>query len=142
MTLFSLKSYLYRIFKLKFEISALKLTHVPNFSKIEQKIKELEFRPRPILHDDIIRQNNDVVKIFVSLRDFVSEYHRARFGGNWTTNKGETCGALCSPTWLKVSKAVKSCATYYYRLTSLKSVCAAERSTDLILAKIWNGCIQ
>ena len=27
------------------EISALKLTPVPNFSKIRQKIKELEFRP-------------------------------------------------------------------------------------------------
>ena len=26
------------------------------------------------------------------LRDFVSEYHHAKFGCNWTTNKGETAG--------------------------------------------------
>ena len=25
-------------------------------------------------------------------RDFVSEYHHATFGGDWTTNKGETEG--------------------------------------------------
>ena len=27
------------------------------------------------------------------MRDFVPEYHHANFGGNWTTNKGETEGA-------------------------------------------------
>ena len=29
------------------------------------------------------------------LRDFVSENCHAEFGGNWTTNKGETEGAHC-----------------------------------------------
>ena len=28
------------------------------------------------------------------LRDFVPEYHHAKFGGNWTTNKGKTEGAF------------------------------------------------
>ena len=31
------------------------------------------------------------------LRDFVSEYHHAKFGCNWTTNKGETEGACAPP---------------------------------------------
>ena len=31
------------------------------------------------------------------LRDFVSEYNHAKFGCNWTTNKGETVGAQCPP---------------------------------------------
>ena len=26
------------------------------------------------------------------LTDFISEYHHAKFGSNWTTNKGETEG--------------------------------------------------
>ena len=29
---------------------------------------------------------------FLPLRDFVSENCQAKFGGNWTTNKGETGG--------------------------------------------------
>ena len=45
----SLKSYSYRIFPFKYDISVLKLTHVHNFSKIGQKIlKDLEFRPQAI----------------------------------------------------------------------------------------------
>ena len=31
------------------------------------------------------------------LRDFVPEYHHAKFDCNWTTNKGETEGAQCAP---------------------------------------------
>ena len=36
--------------------------------------------------------DSDPIKIFMLLRDFVSEYHAAKFGGNWTTNKGEIPG--------------------------------------------------
>ena len=35
------------------------------------------------------------------LRDFVPEQHHAKFGCNWTTNKGETeggGGAMCPPS--------------------------------------------
>ena len=43
---------------------------------------------------------DDVSKI---LRDFVPEYHHAKFGCNWTTNKGETEGGghnvLPQPIW-------------------------------------------
>ena len=36
---------------------------------------------------------NDVRKIFIwLLRDFFPEYHHAKFGSNWATNKGETEG--------------------------------------------------
>ena len=35
------------------------------------------------------------------LRDFVPEYHRAKFGCNWTTNKGETeGGTICPPAYM------------------------------------------
>ena len=30
-------------------------------------------------------------KFLMLSRDFVPEYHHAKFGGDWTTNKGETC---------------------------------------------------
>ena len=39
------------------------------------------------------------------LRDFVPEYHHAKFGCNWTTNKGETEGGGHNvppqPIWLQ-----------------------------------------
>ena len=35
---------------------------------------------------------DDISKLSWILRDFVSEYHYARFGCDWTTNKGETEG--------------------------------------------------
>ena len=41
--IFSLQTYLYRIFWLEFEISASELTPVPNFSSNGQKIKEVSF---------------------------------------------------------------------------------------------------
>ena len=40
---FFFKMYLYRLFWLKFEISASELTPVPNFTSIGQKIRKLEF---------------------------------------------------------------------------------------------------
>ena len=36
--------------------------------------------------------SDDVSKLLWLLRDFVPEYHHAKFGCNWTTNKGETEG--------------------------------------------------
>ena len=36
--------------------------------------------------------SDDVSKLLWLLRDFVAEYHHAKFGCNWTTNKGETEG--------------------------------------------------
>ena len=38
------------------------------------------------------------------LRDFVSEFCHAKFGGNWTTNKGETEGAQCAPPAYIITK--------------------------------------
>ena len=40
---------------------------------------------------------NDVGHIFTAFRDFVPEYHHTKFGGNRTTNKGETEGELDVP---------------------------------------------
>ena len=37
------------------------------------------------------------LKFLWVLKDFVPEYHHAKFGCNWTTNKGETEGSLCVP---------------------------------------------
>ena len=39
-------------------------------------------------------------KLLSILRDFVPEYHHAKFGGNWTTNKGKTGGGgiMCLPS--------------------------------------------
>ena len=37
-------------------------------------------------------------KFLWALRDFVPEYYYAKFGCNWTTNKGETEGKQCAPS--------------------------------------------
>ena len=39
-------------------------------------------------------------KLFPMLRDFVLEYHYVKFGGNWTTNKGETEGGICPQAYM------------------------------------------
>ena len=50
------------------------------------------------------RDSGDIIKILMLFKDFVSEYHHAKFGGNWTSNKGETWGQPIfyqnSPVWL------------------------------------------
>ena len=38
------------------------------------------------------RDSDDVIKSFKFWIDFVPEYHHAKFGDSWTTNKGETLG--------------------------------------------------
>ena len=93
MTFFSFKTYLYRIFWPEFEIRASELTHVPNFSSIGQKIRELEFWSGTTSKMAWWRHTYLLVttsaKFLRLLRDFVPEYHHAMFGCNWTTNKGE-----------------------------------------------------
>ena len=42
------------------------------------------------LDDFRLTPSDDVSKILWLLSDFVLEYHHAKFGCNWTTNKGET----------------------------------------------------
>ena len=45
--------------------------------------------------------SDDVSKIFMAFERFVSEYHQAKFGCSWTTNKGETeGGTLCPPAYM------------------------------------------
>ena len=81
-------------FWLEFEISASELTTVPNFSSIGQKMKELEFWHGTVTKMAWWRHTYLLVMLSENclwfLRDFVSEYHRSKFGCNWTTNKGET----------------------------------------------------
>ena len=49
--------------------------------------------------------SDDVSKILRLLRDFVPEYHHAKFGCNWTTNKGETeGGGHCAPQPIWIQK--------------------------------------
>ena len=109
MAFFSFKTYLYRIFWLEFEISASELTPVPNFSSIGQKIRELEFWPGTIPKTAWWRHTCLLVmtsaKFWWFLRDFVPEYHHAKFDCNWTTNKGETeGGTMCLPPAYMVPK--------------------------------------
>ena len=101
MAFFSFKTYLYWIFWLEYEISASELTPVPNFSPIGQKIRELEFWPGTIPKTASWRHTYLLVmtsaKFLRLLRDFVLEYHHAKFGSNWTTIKEKQRGALYSP---------------------------------------------
>ena len=36
------------------------------------------------------RDSDGVIKMLMILRDFVPKYHHAKFGLDWTTNKGKT----------------------------------------------------
>ena len=48
---------------------------------------------------DTQQSKDDVIMdlCLLHLRDFVPYYHHAKFGGNWTTNKGETEGTQSPP---------------------------------------------
>ena len=108
MAFFSFKMYLYRIFWLEFELSASELTPVPNFSSIGQKVRKLEFWPGTIPKTAWWRHTYLLVmtsaKCLWLLRDFVPNYHHAKFGCNWTTNKGETEGQFAPPPSLYGSR--------------------------------------
>ena len=46
---------------------------------------------------------DDVNKIFTAFERFCPEYHHAKFGCKWTTNKGETeggGGTICPPAYI------------------------------------------
>ena len=92
MVFFSFKTYLNRIFLLEFTISVSALTPVPNFSSIGQK------KGTRILtwNDTKIGLMTSAKFLWLS-RDFVPEYHHAKLGCNWTTNKGETEGSTMVP---------------------------------------------
>ena len=45
-------------------------------------------------------------KLLSILRDFALEYHHAKFGGNWATNKGKTEGDIVPPAYM----VPKSCS--------------------------------
>ena len=81
---------------------------------VTAKLDELGFdeRWRSITYLDcfqqflIVTEQNDVIIIIVTslwswlllvLRDFVLQYYLAKFGSNWTTNKGERRGAQWMP---------------------------------------------
>ena len=55
------------------------MTHVPNSSS-KFDLEQYQYR------------SDDVSNILWVLRDFVPECCHAKFGGNWTTNKGEAEG--------------------------------------------------
>ena len=99
MDFFLLKSYSYRVYEFKSGIIALKLIYVPTFWKIGQKIKKLEFGPRPI--PKTVWRQNIHVKVTTSsnflmvLRDFVTEYHYAKSDGKWTKIEGEKSVCVC-----------------------------------------------
>ena len=87
-----------------------KLTNVPNFSSIGQKIRELEFWPGTLpktawwCHTYLLLMTS--AKRLRLLRDFIPEYHHAKFGCNWITNKGETEGcAPLQPIWFQKTPA-------------------------------------
>ena len=69
---FSPSKHLYRIFWLEFEISTSKLTPVPNFTSIAQKIRELEFWPNTenSLMTSYLPPSDDVSKILMAFERF------------------------------------------------------------------------
>ena len=62
---------------IKFEIRSLKLTRVPNFSQIGQKMNKLKLKPqllRKTARSDVITRNSDdVMKLFKCLREIFSQ---------------------------------------------------------------------
>ena len=77
---------------------------MPNFSQIGQKIREAQILmwndAENCFMTSYLPHSDDVITIIIDLRDFVPEYHPAKFGGNWTTNKGKTEGAQCPPAYM------------------------------------------
>ena len=93
---FLLQNVFISIFWLEFEISASELTPVPNFSSIGRKIKGTRIltwnNTKNGLMTSYLQSNDNVSNFLRLLRNFVPEYHHAKFDCNWTTNKGETEG--------------------------------------------------
>ena len=43
---------------------------------------------------------DEISKIFMAFERFVPEYHHVKFGGDWTTNKGEAGGHNVPPAYI------------------------------------------
>ena len=87
MALFSFKTYLYQTFLLEFEICAkfqLQWTNDKGTRILTWKDTKNGLVTSYLPPGDI--------KFLWLLRGFVPEYHHAKFGCNWITNKGETEG--------------------------------------------------
>ena len=103
-------------FWLEFKISASELTPVPNFNSVLQKIKELECWPGTLPKTAWWRHTFLLVMTSANflwlLRDFVQEYHHAKFGCNWTTNKGEPIWFQKTPAWIGLRLGISTAAQY------------------------------
>ena len=89
-------------FSFKFEISDSKLTHVPNFSQIGQKIKEARIltweNTQNCLMMSYLRHSDDVSKIIIDFERFCSRAPSCQVsGGNWATNKKNQGGGTMCP---------------------------------------------
>ena len=94
---FSISKRIYiEFFWLEFEISASEFRPCAKFQLHWTKDKGTQILTwndtKSGLMTSYLPPNDDVSKIIMVLRDFVPEYYHAKFGCNWTTNKGETGG--------------------------------------------------
>ena len=150
MSFFSFKTYLYRTFWLEFEISDSELTPVSNFSFIGQKIRELEFWPRTIPKTSWWRHTyllmKTPAKFLWLLRDFVPEYHHAKLGCNWATNKGKTEGGGTymvpkDPSLNRVKYFTKQLIFNRYSTTARRIWSDIWHETELLFFQLeWNIC--
>ena len=53
------------------------------------------------------RDSEDVIKLFMFLRDFEPEYHHANFGAGWTTNKGKTSGLILASRVITLKRVIQ-----------------------------------
>ena len=59
-----------------------------------------------LMTSDVPPGNDQNQQNFYGFWEIVSEYHYAKFGCNWTTNKGETGGTICpQPIWFQKTPA-------------------------------------
>ena len=87
MAFFSFKTYLCRIFLARIPTQRLRIDPCAKFQLNWTKDKRTR-----ILSWILTSLLMTSAKYLWLLRDFVPEYHHAKFGCNWTTNKGETEG--------------------------------------------------
>ena len=152
MAFFSFKTYSYRIFWLELEISASELTHVPNVSSIGKKIREPEFWPWTIPKMAWWRHTYLLVMTSANflriLRDFVPEYHHAKFCCNWTTNKEETEeGTLCPPAYmvskdLSMNRVKRKGTNARLQQNNQSNVVPSLTSLSAYKGMSWNGDIK
>ena len=99
MAFFSFKTYLYRIFFAPVRNQPLIINPCAKFQLNWTKDKGTAILTwndtKNSLMTSYLPPSDDINKMFMVflLRDFFPEYHHAKFGCIWTTNKGETEGA-------------------------------------------------